>query len=71
MAAATSPTPRPDALMYSAIDRVRMLAGMHPKCTARHHHPTYRRKAMWERCTVTRILARDALNAQYGLREHK
>ena len=71
MAAATSPKQRPDALMYSAIDRVRMLAGMHPKCTARHHHPTYRRKAMWDRCTVTRFLARDALKAQYGLSEHK
>ena len=29
MAAATSPKQRPDALMYSAIDRVRMLAAMH------------------------------------------
>ena len=29
MAAATSPKQRPDALMYSAIDRVRMLAGVY------------------------------------------
>ena len=41
------------------------------KCTARQHHPTYRSKAMWDHCTVTKILARDALKAQYGLSEHK
>ena len=70
MAAATSPKQRPDALMYSAIDRVRMLAGIHPKCTARHHHPTYRSKTMCDRRTVIGILARDALKAQYGLGDH-
>ena len=40
------------------------------KCTARHHHPTYRRKAMCDRRNVIRTLARDALKAQYGLGEH-